>query len=538
MALFLVSQYAGRPKMVELLPGATAEAQSSAVSFLEGAGIETKTDGGRLMVPAEKYLAAVSALGEAGKLPEDASITFRNYIEKQHWMNPKSENDRIYNTALENTLAQCLRKFKGIESATVVIDAPEPAGIGSIVRKPTASVVVVTTGMKGLEQATVEAIAAMVASAKAGLDPRQVSITDGRRKYSVRAEDDFAASTYLEHMAKCEEYVRGKIVEHLAYIPGVSVAVNAQVDVRRATSKMRSIKPKGAGSETLTAKESSTTSNQTQAAGGGGEPGLGSNVAMDLNSSGGGQGGTKVAEEMGEVENDTAFGADELQIVDPRGMATKINAAIGIPRNYIAALIEQTRPEGAPATAPTETEIKQAFEEEKSRIEKDVAPLIETDAAGALRTGETVTAGTVVVSLIPVPVAAHGPGAGGAGGEGGSSAGTLGGIGTLASSALMRVILLGGLAVLALAMMLMLVRKASKPAELPTAEELVGIPPALTANTDLVGEADEGDTAMTGIEIDDDSLRTKKMLEEVSELVKGKPAEAAALFNRWIATDS
>src|SRR5204863_4493068 len=130
----------------------------------------------------------------------------------------------------------------GIHSATVVIDAPQPVGIGAIVRKPTASVVVVTDTGRALESNTVDAIATMVASAKAGLEAKSVSITDGTRRYSARGDEDFAASTYMEHVAKYEEYIRAKLVEHLSYIPGVSVAVNAQVDVRKTTSKSRMVK--------------------------------------------------------------------------------------------------------------------------------------------------------------------------------------------------------------------------------------------------------------------------------------------------------
>jgi flagellar biosynthesis/type III secretory pathway M-ring protein FliF/YscJ len=79
-----------------------------------------------------------------------------------------------------------------------------------------------------------------------------------------------------------------------------------------------------------------------------------------------------------------------------------------------------------------------------------------------------------------------------------------------------------------------MVRKAGRAPALPTAEELVGIPPALAPGSDLVGEADESDTAMSGIEVDDDELRTQKMLEQVSELVKSNPSSAATVFNRWM----
>jgi flagellar biosynthesis/type III secretory pathway M-ring protein FliF/YscJ len=97
---------------------------------------------------------------------------------------------------------------------------------------------------------------------------------------------------------------------------------------------------------------------------------------------------------------------------------------------------------------------------------------------------------------------------------------------------------LGLLAVGALGMMFMLVRKAGKPAELPSAQELVGLPPALEAGADIVGEADEGSTAMEGIELPDDQVRVNKMLETIGEMVKNKPQDAAAVLNRWIQVET
>jgi flagellar biosynthesis/type III secretory pathway M-ring protein FliF/YscJ len=86
-------------------------------------------------------------------------------------------------------------------------------------------------------------------------------------------------------------------------------------------------------------------------------------------------------------------------------------------------------------------------------------------------------------------------------------------------------------------MMFMLVRKAGRAAPMPTAEELVGIPPAIEPDSDLVGEADEGETPMMGIEIDSDQLKRQKMLQEVSELVKSNPQSAVGVFNRWLAPE-
>jgi flagellar biosynthesis/type III secretory pathway M-ring protein FliF/YscJ len=100
-----------------------------------------------------------------------------------------------------------------------------------------------------------------------------------------------------------------------------------------------------------------------------------------------------------------------------------------------------------------------------------------------------------------------------------------------------RTIVVGVLALVALGMMMMLVRRSGKPLDLPTAESIVGLPPALEPNSDVVGEADESQTAMEGIELDEGELKTKKMLEQVGEFVKKSPTDASALLNRWIAIE-
>jgi flagellar biosynthesis/type III secretory pathway M-ring protein FliF/YscJ len=367
------------------------------------------------------------------------------------------------------------------------------------------------------------------------MEATRVNITDGTtgRHYTAQADHDFAASSYMEHVAKYEDYVRNKLASHLAYIRGVSVAVNAQVDVRRTESRSRTIKPKGAGSETLTSKETSSTVESTQASESA-APGLRSNVTMSIDQ-GGGAGGSD-SQETSETEYSTRFGEVEEAVVDPRGMATKINAAIGVPRDYVMALWQQANPSNT--NAPTDADLKPIFDTEKARLEADLSPLIETDPRATDAEAGAVKAGTVVVSMIPVPL----PGGTGGGGFGGSEgtggkAGLMGSLSSLAMSGWVKTVALGALALVSLAMMMLMVRKASKPAPMPSAEELVGLPPALATNNDLIGEADEGDTAMLGIEVDDETLKTQKMIEEVSEMVKTRPTDAAALLQRWVQTE-
>jgi flagellar biosynthesis/type III secretory pathway M-ring protein FliF/YscJ len=69
---------------------------------------------------------------------------------------------------------------------------------------------------------------------------------------------------------------------------------------------------------------------------------------------------------------------------------------------------------------------------------------------------------------------------------------------------------------------------------MPTAEELVGLPPALESSSDVIGEAEAAQDALSGIEVDDGQLQSQQMLEQIGSLIKENPSMAARLLNRWI----
>jgi flagellar biosynthesis/type III secretory pathway M-ring protein FliF/YscJ len=84
--------------------------------------------------------------------------------------------------------------------------------------------------------------------------------------------------------------------------------------------------------------------------------------------------------------------------------------------------------------------------------------------------------------------------------------------------------------------MFRLARSSSQKRELPTPEELVGLPPSLMKSVDeLVGEADEATSAIDALELDDEELRTRSIVEQVGEMVNANPDEASRLVSRWIA---
>lgn len=549
LALVVVAMSAGRTSMVELMPGVSADQQAKAKSFLDSMNITYRAEGGKLMVPVEQRPAVLAALSESGNLPADsARLLFSNLAASRTWMSTKAQNDTDLNIALMNELESVIGKFRGIQSAKVMLEAPDPIGLGMAYRKPTASVVVFTEPGRGLSRETVEAIAATVAGAKAGLAVTDVKVIDGTtgRQFSARSPQETSASDYFEHATQVEARVQEKLIQQLAYIRGVVVAVNAQVDIRRTDSVETRVLPQGSGSVSIVSREN-TKSNVSGAGSGGqgAEPGLRSNVAADVNTGSGAAGGPSSTEESADTEFTVGLGKREDRVVDPRGMPTKINVTINVPREYVAALWKarnapagQAATDGSatPAQEPTPQQLEDEFARERTRIQADIAPLVETSMAGESGAAAQPVPGVVTVSMIPVPLNLAVVGSGGvmAAGMGGGGGGGDGMVNALLGSGLIKNVMLGALAVVALGMMMLIVRKAAKPVVLPKPEEIVGLPPALQGTSDVVGEADETQTAMEGIELDDQELRNKKMLESVTEMVKKAPGDAAKLLNRWI----
>ncbi len=546
LTLVLVAVLTARPTMVALMPGASADRQREAAALATTMGIATGTSGGNVTVPADRKDALIGILGERGQLPDDTTVLFSNLAEKQNWMNPRAENERLAKTALQNELNRIISNFPSVAKAQVIIDVPETVGLGQAYRKPSASVSVWSKGGRSLTQPLVDAIAGMIAGSKSGLSPSDVRVIDGTsgRQFRTRPENDFSAGDYLEHVAKIEDRVQGKLLETLRYIGGVIVAVNASADVRRTTVSETKYLPEKQG--TVSVQRSTSNKSLTSGtAGGGGEAGVRSNVAADVST--GGEGGTSTNDTDDVIESEVKIGSRQQNTIDPGGMPTKINVTVNVPREYVRDLIRIEK--GDEKAEVTAAEIDAKFQAEQARISKDVQPLVETLAAGGGgNTGASagggaapalmVQAGTVVVSMIPVALTGGGVASATGGGGGGGGGGVMGEWSGMIGPGLMKPVFLGVLAVGALGMMFMLVRKTAKPMDLPSAEEIVGVPPALEGEADIVGEADETQAAMEGIEIGDATLKTKRMLEQVGEMVKKNPADAAAMLNRWIQVEN
>lgn len=534
MALFLVTQYAGKPALVELLPGVAPAEQARAFSILRASNIAAKDEGGKIMVKPGTEGQALAMLQEEGQLPDDTSLLFRNLIEKQSWQNSRTQNEQMFQIALQNELGRVISNFRGIKHATVLIDAPQAVGLGAAVRKPTASVTVFMEGGTAIDQPAVDAIASLVSGAKSGLLVDNVRVIDGStgRQRTPTSSDQVLPTQYREAASVAEERKRNQILELVSYIPGVVVAVTAEVDItRRDWQSTMYTSPDEGGTVSLLASETKNSVTDSTA-GGSAEPGIRSNQGQDI-SRGGASSGQKSEQKDTETKMENKVGSKTERVVDPRGMATRMAASVNVPQGYVEALVRRSKElaSGAPASgaaaAPitvTPAEVKDKFTEIESDIRASLLPHLKSGTVE----------GEVRVSMVPVEVPMRGVGDATQAGMFGS--GSDGGILALGSGLVEKGVL-GVLALAAVGMMVMMVKKSAKPIRLPSPQEVVGVPPTLETGASVVGEADEMETAMAGIEIEEDSVRVQKMLEQLGEIVQTDPAGTSRVLNRWLQAD-
>lgn len=526
MTLFLVSQYASKPSMVDLM---ASGGEANTVQALQAGGFNAQMVDGKIVLPDGQQRFALAYLSESGQLPGDTTLMFSNLIGSQDWKASSSQHRQQFNIALQNELSSVLSKFSSISRANVILDVPMTSGLGRASRKATASVTLFTQSGGPISQGMVDAAARLVSGAVSGLTPDGVQVIDGTTGQArVTTNDESLSSTrYLDYAGQVEKHTQQKIETMFAHIPGVVVSVTARVDITSVQSTENQFLPTGKGSVSVVSGETKT-SNSTKQSSRGGEPGVRSNQTASIGTGGGS--GTSAEDETGDTQFQVAIGQKTTSVVDPRGMPTQLNASIIIPQEYIESIIKRSRPEveGEEPTPITAQESQDFFDTLRSTFES----LIQPHLVGVGPEGLPVT-GNLMVSMAPVGFSVVANGGTQSVGLLGSLASGNGGGGLGASGGLIEKAMIGVLAFISFIMMFIMMKRTGKKIELPSAQELVGVPPHLEAIDDLVGEASEGEHVMTGIEIDDQLLEVQQLREQVAELIKLDPETAAGLVDRW-----
>ncbi len=510
IVLGLMWMWAAQPQMSPLLDQPlSAEQRLRITSYLESQSIAFRTEGDRVLIPTERRSEALAGLQLQQLLPEDTSQGFRAILEQQNWWQSSAQNRQVYNIALQNEIGRVIRSYPWVRRATVIISRPQNEGFGATHMRPTASVNVEASGGR-FDRKRADAVAGLVSGAVAEMRPEDVTVIDAvaGRQWRTQGEEEILPGDYLEHIEAQERFYREKVTRALGYIRGVIVAVNVEVDLTRKETHKSLIDKDGSAELLKREFTRSTTTTERDVAG---EPGARPNTGMAINTAE--SSGTSSTSEERESEFDTFPGTIDEKAWSPGGAPTRISATVNVPHSYFVSLY--MRGEEEDADPPADDAVGPLIAERSEAIRKQVENILSARQPGR-----------VVVDVYPDAQTAFG-GSGGEAAEAGVGSTLLVGRGWV------KPVGLGALALVSVGLMLMMVRKANQQNEPPSAEEIAGLPPQLPNEEDVIGEADESDTALPGMELDEDEMRSRKIAEQVGEMVKSNPADAATLIKRW-----
>jgi flagellar M-ring protein FliF len=330
--------------------------------------------GSQIRIPRGKKDVYLAAMAEGNALPAD----FHTYLDEaivahSPFENSKSMEMRLWN-AKQKTLSLIIGRMQGIESATVQFN--EEIKRGLVQQKQKTAMVAVQTRGGQLEEDQIKAIRNVVASAYAGLDRRHITITDlsgatygGAIGPDGLPEDE---SAYAAHKQRYEREFQRKIQQQLAYIPGVIVGVNAELNPElQNNSTMIKYDPKPV---TVATKESNkeSTSHAPQVSG---RPGAAANgvvgntpVALQQTAASGPE--TQTTESRSDIQNVPGHDTTVRQMAPL--IPKKVTASIDVPASYYVDVWRRRNPQPADKTAKApdpaevatiETEIKKSIQE-------------------------------------------------------------------------------------------------------------------------------------------------------------------------------
>jgi flagellar M-ring protein FliF len=503
MSASFLMLYAGAEETVPFGPAGSNPAE--VITKLQQNGIDAEISGGMIRVAPDQLPQAFAILQQGGLLGEDPSIVFdRMFSSQSPWETDKRDQQRMV-IAGSRFLAAAVESIQGVKSASIMYD-PGQDGIGKRhVRASAMASLTTTTGPVSTELA--DAVADMISGAVARIDVTDVKVVDARtgRRVAVSDPSSMLPSDALEVKRNIEERKRKEIENILDYIPDVRVGVNVLMDSIAAQKERRTEYDKDQPVE-----REMTEEHISRDIADAGEPGPRSNTGLSINGAGssGREDTTNSTETLYYekkpvlLEQDTIITGNQIK---------QINVAVNIPRSFFVGLYKQQNPdaEGEPSNA----DLTPIIQPELTKIELKVQVLT---LAGVQ--------GDVSADMVPDPPLVMTAGAG-------TTVSKMldGGWGSTAGLAVL------GLA--SLALMLKVYRNATRPESLPSIEELAGVPPSLPSDEELIGEADESETTMQGVELNEDDLKARRIAEQIGDLVRADPGEASRLLGKWVSTN-
>lgn len=408
VGLVYVVQYQGSSGDEFLLGGrpfSDAELTAIEAAFAKARLGGSKLEGNRIRIPRGNKAEYLAALADNNALPADFYKHLNEATDSDSpFSSTKALEMRRWN-AKQKELALIISRMRGISAATVQFDEIEKDGFRR--QKEKRAVVAVQTSHGALEELQVKSIRNLVAGAYAGLDKRNVTITDMTSGLSFAAvgEDGSGAeeSVYAATKDKFERDWRKKIVEQLAMIPNVVVGVNVELtpEIKHTTQSVKlDPKPVTVQSNEFT-KESSVTTPNNAGRPGAVPNGVG-NQPVALAAAATSTPNSQNTESRSETRN---MPGQERSTVERAGLVpTMVTASIDVPRSYLAKIWKERNAPDQSGKQPDAAEIAKIEVETVKKIQEIVRNLLPPVEKGTNPWPHiTVTTYTDIPSPAPAP---------------------------------------------------------------------------------------------------------------------------------------
>jgi hypothetical protein len=237
----------------------------------------------------------------------------------------------------------------------------------------------------------------------------------------------------------------------------------------------------------------------------------------------------KESSEEGTSRSEVHPGFEHVREKTPQGGVSSLTAVVNIPLAYFEALAKR---ESGSEEEPSAAAVKVIEERERPILKQKVMRAVGLKGA---EYEDCVFVGSYWAGGL-APLGGELSGGGDGTGEV-AEAGMMAGVFTQYG----KHIAVSALAMLALFMVLMMVRKASGPAEVTEEEAAMMIgkkPPDAMSIEDSNIEDGEGTAGLlAGVELDEEVVRSQQMLEQIKQMVSDSPEAGARLVSKWMAQD-
>jgi Flagellar biosynthesis/type III secretory pathway lipoprotein len=148
----------------------------------------------RIIINVDEEKQAIIALAEEGLLRDSHEFGFIAMLDRWSFSDPTKKSDEAMRLARANEVGRLVENIEPVKEARVIYSDDARNSLFGVSHRKTASVSVKTTVGKILTEETANTIISLVAAAKAGLDPRDVVVTDQKgNKFHASSSNGLSA---------------------------------------------------------------------------------------------------------------------------------------------------------------------------------------------------------------------------------------------------------------------------------------------------------------------------------------------------------